>query len=327
MLKVFWRSQEMESFTLKCRNEEQLKLWQTTLERYLEKLKDRKKKKQSIAPNKLQLKFDNDDEEFSPNKTRPPRPPPPEVELRENPPNAKSFFDNTEDKAEYEQARSMDSTLGRRRSSLSYAAQMPSPIPSYKPPPPYDYPHIFSNEGLSKEEKKPNIGKAPPRPSPPPQIKLDDVVQPLGSDRPKSVAAQSPKRPNSSAVDEGSTYNSPRKAPLPPSDKFRIRSGTVESTSLGREQVKTPLQPIKVKIHVQNDHYAFMITEKSLTYAEFYSRIQTKIKAAARFKVKYYKDEDRSTVFILNDNDVLTSLQYSEKREDKTLNIFIVMDI
>ncbi|RUP44280.1 hypothetical protein BC936DRAFT_149684 [Jimgerdemannia flammicorona] len=34
-LKVFWRDSEMESFSLKCRNEEQLKLWESTLNKLL----------------------------------------------------------------------------------------------------------------------------------------------------------------------------------------------------------------------------------------------------------------------------------------------------
>ena len=328
MLKVFWRSQEMESFTLKCRNEEQLKLWQLTLERYLEKLKDKKRKKQSLGPMPRQspkMELDDDDNHSS-NKQRPPRPPPPDVEIKESPiPTGKSYFDSVEDRQDAEANRPAELNLSKRRSSLSYAAQMPSPIPSYKPAPPYDYPHIFSNDGLSKEEKK--SGKAPPpRPSPPPQLRLDDVVQPLGQaspDRPKSIATTPNNKRTTSVIEDEGSYVSPRKAPAPPSEKFRIRS-TTDSQLTRTTSPKPQTQPIKVKIHTQNDKYALIITERTLPYIEFHSRIQAKIHSP-RFKVNF-QDDDRQKLFIRGDEDVLIALQYAEKREDKTLNLFITVD-
>ena len=317
MLKVFWRSQEMESFTLKCRNEEQLKLWQTTLERYLEKLKDRKRKKQSIGP--LAHSSPNFDDDDSTSRGRPPRPTPPNVEIKESPQYVnKSYFDTIEDKNEVESIKTQE--FGKRRTSLSFAAQMPTPIPSYKPPPPYEHPHMYSNEGLSKEEKKSN-SRAPPRPTPPPQLQLGDNVQPFGSlDRPKSSAT--PSRVKSVMDDESDSYQSPRRAPAPPQEKFRGRS-TTEAALTKTAAPKLQIQPIKVKISTFQDKYAMIITERTLTFIEFYTRIQAKIHST-RFKIKY-NEEDRDK-FIKTDEDVYLALQNSEKRDDKTLNIVIIND-
>eukprot|EP00835_Amoeboradix_gromovi_P003097 NODE_193_length_15440_cov_0.478587.p5 type:complete len:333 gc:universal NODE_193_length_15440_cov_0.478587:3191-4189(+) len=331
MLKVFWRSQEMESFTLKCRNEEQLKLWQITLEKYLEKLKDKKRKKQSIGPASRQSPKIEIDDDYQGGRIKPARPPPPpDFEIKESPiPTGKSYFDSLEDKQENDSIK-LDTSSQKRRSSLSFAAQMPSPIPSYKPPPPYDYPHIFSNEGLPKEEKK-TVNKAPPRPSPPPLIKLDEVVQPLGFsngfsnlERPKSSVPATPTRIQTNSTENETAYISPRKAPVPPvSDKFRVRAST--DSSMGKSITPTSAKPqqIKVKVHTQSDKYALII-EKNVSLIDFHARIQSKIHIN-RFRVKY-GDEERQNIFVKTDEDVFKALEYADRREDKTLNVFIVAD-
>lgn len=51
-LKVFWRDVEMESFALQCRNEEQLKLWKSTLSRLVEE--SNKEKEALTARNRTQ---------------------------------------------------------------------------------------------------------------------------------------------------------------------------------------------------------------------------------------------------------------------------------
>ncbi|KAL7748571.1 Guanine nucleotide exchange factor for Cdc42p [Sorochytrium milnesiophthora] len=43
-LKVNWKSVEMDSFTLKCRNDEQLKLWQSSLQRCINRVEDKRRR-------------------------------------------------------------------------------------------------------------------------------------------------------------------------------------------------------------------------------------------------------------------------------------------
>eukprot|EP00834_Sanchytrium_tribonematis_P004004 NODE_177_length_14091_cov_0.996141.p1 type:complete len:741 gc:universal NODE_177_length_14091_cov_0.996141:2257-4479(+) len=278
MLKVFWKTDEIiESFTLKCRNVEQLNLWMTRIGACYNKMKERARKTSTISKSQIQNDFTTP---VTPKTDKPPRPLPPKLRMTEI--NTKSYL---EDIAEDSNG---DLPGNGRKSSLKFASQMPNPVPQYMAPPPYHHNHVIANEGILKEEKKMSLKPAPPRPAPPNlSLHLSQTVSP--SDIPETPKIQM-------------TYEQPRKAPEPP---------------------KSKKSPINVKIHLGNEIYALSIAERKISYADLYTRIQTKTLVPGMFKIKYFQNDGRS-IIIMNDMDVYNAIIFGENRDDKTLNLFIM---
>eukprot|EP00835_Amoeboradix_gromovi_P001196 NODE_50_length_27150_cov_0.307308.p1 type:complete len:740 gc:universal NODE_50_length_27150_cov_0.307308:22087-24306(+) len=261
-LKVFWKSQEMESFTLECRNAEQLKLWKVTLL----KLKDRKRKKYSVI-----------DGEYMDDRVKPARPPPP------------SNFDSFD---EIDSRLSLHSRVSDDHSSLP--PELPSPIspmrdrilihPNYQERPQSSSSSSARVQPLDKSGYKyPRKGSAPmARKNIKPPDTLPHVVP---------------------IID-------PRLAPM-----VDPRLDNLYGNNIGK---------IKVRIHTQNEKYALIMDENTLNFSDFYTKIQFKIHLN-RFKIKYGYEEKQS-IFIMSDEDILNAMYYAQRRENKTLNLFVITD-
>lgn len=175
---------------------------------------------------------------------------------------------------------------------------------SKAPPRPPPLEKSFFDQGEEEVKLEYSTPSAPaPSYKPPPPYHMQHVYANEGQQRskppprpqpPPSVKIGSMQKPTTEE------YMSPRKAPAPPRKSMLQR------------------QPIKVKIHVQKDHYAMMINDV-MSIGEFYGKVQQKIKVQ-RFRIKYFQ-EDKG-MFIANDRDLGEAIGYAT-RNNFTLNLFI----